>query len=74
MSNLLRHQLAPNEEVETFTGNPLDYHYFMSAFKEAVKYKIDDPHKRLVRLLKYTVGDARDTIKTLHPANSRHWI
>ena len=35
----------------------------MSVFKEAVEYKIDDPHGRLVRLLKYTEGEARETIK-----------
>ena len=46
-----------------FTGNPLDYHYFMSLFKEAVEYKIDEPHWRLVQLLKYTEGEARETIK-----------
>ena len=63
MFNLLRHQSAPNEEIETFKGNSLDYHYFMSGFKEAVEYKIDDPHRRLVRLLKYTEGEARETIK-----------
>ena len=63
MCNLLRHQSAPNVEIETFRGNPLDYHYFMSVFKKAVEYKIDDPHRRLVRLLKYTEGEARETIK-----------
>ena len=63
MCNLLRHQSAPNVEIETFTGNRLDYHYFMSVFKEAVEYKIDDPHGRLVRLLKYTESEARETIK-----------
>ena len=63
MCNLLCHQSAPNEEIETFIGNPLDYHYFMSVFKEAVAYKIDDPRGRLLRLLKYTEGEARETIK-----------
>ena len=41
----------------------MDYHYSMSVFKEAVEYKIDDPHERLVRLLKYTEGKARETLK-----------
>ena len=41
MCNLLCHQSGPNVEIETFTGNPLDYHYLMSVFKEAVTYKID---------------------------------
>ena len=61
--NLLRHQSTPNVEIEKFTGNPLYCHYFMSVFKESVEYKIDDPHGRLVRLLKYTEGEARETIK-----------
>ena len=64
--NLFYHQSAPNVEIETFTGNPLDYPYFMSVFKGAVEYKIDDLHRRLVRLLKYTEGEGRKTTK--------HWI
>ena len=63
MCNLLRHQSAPNVEIETFTGNPLDYHYFMLVFIEAMQCKIDDPHIRLVRLLKHTAEKARETTK-----------
>ena len=32
-------------------------------FREVVELKIDDSHGRLVRLLKYTDGEARDSIK-----------
>ena len=63
MCDLLRHQSAPEVEIETFRGDPLEYHYFISVFREVVELKIDDPHGRLVRLLKYTEGEARDTIK-----------
>ena len=28
-----------------------------------MEYKIDDPHERLVRLLKFNEGEARETIK-----------
>ena len=63
MCNLLRHQSALNVQIKTFPGNPMDYHYSMSVFKEVVEYKIDDPHGRLVRLLKYTEGEARETLK-----------
>ena len=63
MCNLLCHQSATNMEIETFTGNPLDYQYFMSVFKEAAEYKIDNPHRRLVQLFQYTKGEARETIK-----------
>ena len=63
LCNLLHHQSAPNVQIESFTGNPLDYHYFMSVFQETVEYKIDDPCGRLVWLLKYTEGEAREKIK-----------
>ena len=49
-------------KIETFTGNPLDYHYFMSVFKEDMGYKKkNDPHGRLVQLLKYTERETRET-------------
>ena len=35
----------------------------MSIFKEAVEDRIEDPTGRLVRLIKYTDGEARELIK-----------
>ena len=46
-----------------FRGDSLEYHYFISVFREVVELKIDDSHGRLVRLLKYTEGEARDSMK-----------
>ena len=46
-----------------FDGNPLNYHYFMALFSEVVETKIEDPRGRLTRLLKYTVGEAKELIK-----------
>ena len=63
MCNLLRHQSAPNVEIETFTGNLLNYNYFMSVFIEAMENKFDNPHRRLVQLLKHTDREARERIK-----------
>jgi len=63
MCDLLRHQSAPEVTLEVFSGDPLEYHHFMSSFKEAVDYKVDDPHGRLVRLLKFTEGEAKEIIK-----------
>ena len=56
MCDLLHHQSAPEVEIETFRGDLLEYHYFISVFREVVELKIDDPHGRLVRLLKYIDG------------------
>ena len=63
MCNLLPHRSAPNTENKTFSENPLKYYYLMSVFKEAVEYKIDNPHGRLIRLLKYTEEEATETTK-----------
>ena len=48
MRDLLHHQSAPEVETETFRGDPLEYHYFISVFREVVYLKIDDPHGRFV--------------------------
>ena len=63
MGNLLLHQYEPDVEIDTFKGDPWKYHYFMYVFTEAVEKKISDPHGRLVRLLKFTEGEAKESIK-----------
>ena len=50
-------------EIDTFKGDLLEYHYFMSVFTEAVEKKFSDPHGRLVNLLKLIKGKAKETIK-----------
>ena len=35
----------------------------MSTFQEAVEQKIDDPHGRLIRFIKFTEGEAKETIR-----------
>ena len=63
LCKLLKVQSAPDVDIECFDGNVLEYHYFMALFREVVESKIEDPRGRLTRLIKYTVGDARDLIK-----------
>ena len=60
ISDLLCHQLAPNVEIETFTGNPLDYHV---SIQGSHGVQIHDSNGRFVQILKYTEGEARETIK-----------
>ena len=50
-------------DIEICDGNPINYQYFMSIFKEAVKDRIEDPRGRLIRLIKYMDGEARELIK-----------
>ena len=61
--DLLLHQSSPKVEIDIFRGDSLEYHYFILVLRKVVELKIDDPHGRLVRLVKYTEGVARDTIK-----------
>ena len=60
---IISHYSEPEVQIETFRGDPLEYHYFTSVFREVVELKIGSPHGKLVRLLKYTEGDVRGTIK-----------
>ena len=43
MSKLLRQQAAPDVDIDIFSGDPVEYHYFIAVFEEVVEKKIDDP-------------------------------
>ena len=43
MSKLLRQQAAPDVDINIFTKNAVDYHYFILVFDEVVEKKIDNP-------------------------------
>ena len=60
---LLQRQAAPRIDIEKFGGNLINYQCFMSIFKEVVEDRIEDPTGRLIRLIKYTDGEARHLIK-----------
>ena len=40
MWKLVNEQSAPEIDIHVFGGNPLEFHYFMAAFDEAVENKI----------------------------------
>ena len=63
MVQTLKLQSAPKADIDIFTGDPLEYNYFVESFKDVVENLIDDPRQRLIRLLKYTRGDAKELIK-----------
>ena len=47
MSKLIRQQAAPDVDIDIFSGDPVDYHYFIAVFEEVVEKKIEDPRDRL---------------------------
>ena len=60
---MMKQQSAPEIDLDVFYGNPLNFHYLMAVFREAVEWKIVDPRGRLTRLIKYTTGEVKDLIK-----------
>ena len=61
---------APSAEIDTFGGNPLEFEYFKSTFKEGVERLVSDQRGRLTRLIKYTSGEAKELIKHCVHADS----
>ena len=56
LCQLLKQQSAPDVDIDVFDGNPLNFKYFMSLFRQVVESKMKDPRGRLARLIKYTTG------------------
>ena len=63
MLKLVDLHTAPEIDIDVFSGNPLEYSYFRASFRDVVEQKVLDPIGRLMRLLKYTSGDAKELIK-----------
>ena len=63
MVRTLKLQAAPKVDIDVFHGDPLEFTYFMENFKDVVENLVEDPRQRLVRLLKYTDGEAKELIK-----------
>ena len=59
----MKQQSAPDVDLDVFDGNHLEYHYFMTLFRELVEKRSEDPRGRLTRLIKYTKGDLKEMIK-----------
>ena len=63
MSKLIRQQAAPDFNIDIFSGDPVDYHYFITVFEEVAEKKIDNPRGRLARLIRNTDGEPKKMIK-----------
>ena len=49
--------------MEQFDGNPLNYQRFIALFTEAVEKMIEESRGRLRKLIKLTIGEARELVK-----------
>ena len=61
--DMIQQGAAPAVELECFDGNPLEYNHFLDLFREVVDKWISEPKGRLLRLFKYTRGEAHNLIK-----------
>ena len=61
--DLVKIQGAPSVELDVFSGNPLDFKFFLTNFEDLVEKRISDSAGRLARLLNFTSGDANDLIQ-----------
>ena len=61
--NMIQQLAAPEVELECFDRNPLEYNHFADLFREEADKWIPEPKGMLMRLLKYTRGEAHDLIK-----------
>ena len=59
---LMRQQSASEIDIDCFDGNFVNYRYFMAIFKKVVENRIDDSRGRLIRLIKYNKGDAKELV------------
>ena len=59
----LQRQAAPHVDIGKRDGNPVNYQYFMSIFKEVAEDRIKNKTGRLIRLTKYAEGEERELIK-----------
>ena len=60
LTNLIN---LPKLDFQKFSGDPLEYHTFITIFEESVK-AVKDKKSKLTRLLQCTSGKARDSIKS----------
>ena len=60
---LLSSMEAREADIDVFSRDPLEYHYFMEIFKEVVEKRIAYTRGRLTRLNKYNTIEAKDLIK-----------
>jgi len=73
LDKLVKQQTAPDIDLETFDGDPMKIDYCIAVFKKVVEPNIDFPKGRLLRLLKYTKGEAKKTMNEKQTMNEKHF-
>ena len=63
LSEIVKLQAAPEVKIDSFSGDPLEFTYFIQNFKDIIESTVDSQSGGLNRLIKYTKGEAKELIK-----------
>ena len=69
---LVKQKSAPTIDIGEFDGNPLQYSYLSSMFREVVEKKIANPQRRLTWFIKLTTGEVRELVKPFIQDNPKY--
>ena len=58
MCKLLNQQNAPELDINTFDGDPMEFHFFIATFYEVLERRVGDARGSFTRLIKLTKGEA----------------
>ena len=72
LCQLVKQQSAPLVDIEEFDGNPLQYTYFRSIFREVMEKEIAASQGRLTRFIKLTTGEVRELVKPFIHDNPKY--
>ena len=64
MTNLVKLAKAPAVKINSFSGNPVDYPYFIATFSQAVDENVPDERGKLTRLIDCTTGEPHELMKS----------
>ena len=62
MCKLVNEHSAPEIDIDVFGEDPLEFHYFMAAFDEAVEKKIEELRGKLIRQVKCTTKEVKEMV------------
>ena len=63
MVAMMKKKTAPDVDIDLLTSVPVNYHYFIDMFDDAVHRKTDNPDGRLIRLITCTHDKPKKRIK-----------
>ena len=65
--------ILPDVKVLTFSGDPIEYSYFLRSFENLIEAKTISDSARLFYLVQYTSGDVQDLIRSCLTMEPTEW-